>query len=78
MTTPRLISCHARVLAVMREYSQAFTRMERHAGSLEALGVTRPKAVVLGGNKEPALIRPPAVLVLESESQGLGNFQGTP
>ena len=35
----------------MRESCQTLTRMEKHAGSLEALRVTRPEAVVLAGNK---------------------------
>ena len=35
----------------MRESSQTLTRMGKHTGSLEALRVTRPEAVVLTGNK---------------------------
>ena len=43
MTNSRLIQCHARVLPSPDQW-------EKQAGSLEALRVTRPVAVVLAGN----------------------------
>ena len=48
---------------VMRESCQALTRMEKHAGSLEALRVTRPEAVVLAGNNAITLFFAPSVAV---------------
>ena len=36
----------------MREPSLTLTRMGRHPGSLEALRITRPKALVLAGSKD--------------------------